>query len=286
MKYSFSGHETFACKQHWLKKGVDHIRLGRSFSDDTAVVDLGVGKNMVTSIRHWVKAFGLLDDQDQPTELASFLFGENGADVYLEDTLTLWLMHYQLIKQKKSSIYSLVFNQFRRERQDFTKEQLMRFLERKIVENQDTVSTATLASDVKVFLNNYLSTNPSDIEEGYTHVLQELDLITRFVLLDDHGHKQEVYRFNMGKKADLPLAALLYIILDQEGGGRSYSLADLANGISSPGTVFLLSEHALSDKLKEIPGEFGVFTETAGNPVLQLRDELDKEEILRHYYEH
>ncbi len=284
MKYSFSGHETFACKQHWLKKGFDYTQTGKSFGDDAAVVHLGVGKNMVTSIRHWIKAFGLLDDQDQPTPIAEFLFGENGADVYLEDTLTLWLLHYQLIKSEKSSIYSLVFNQLRRERQDFTKGHLERFLKRKIEENNEKFSEKTLESDIKVFFNNYLSTNPNDIEEGYTNVLQELNLISHFSVIDDQGKLIDWYRFNVGPKADLPYEALLYILLDQYAGQQSLSLSALANDPASLGNIFLLNEIALADKLKQLPAEYGIFTETAGNPVLQLQPGLNPWDILNNYY--
>ncbi|SEL41315.1 DUF4007 family protein [Parapedobacter koreensis] len=284
MKYSFSGHETFACKQHWLKKGLDYIQTDNSFGDDAAVVHLGVGKNMVTSIRHWVRAFGLLDDQDRPTPIAQFLFGPNGADLYLEDTLTLWLLHYHLIKQGKSSIYNLVFNQFRRERQDFNKGHLERFLKRKIEENQEQFSNKTLESDIKVFINNYLSTDLTDIEEGYTNVLQELNLISHFSGVDDQGKLIDWYRFNVGPKADLPYEVMLYIMLNQYPGQQSLSLAALANDSSSLGNVFLLNEIALADKLKLLPSTYGVFTETAGNPVLQLQPNLDQWEILKTYY--
>src|SRR5690606_11188979 len=123
-KLSFSGHETFACKIYWLKKGYDFVRAGKKSTSDDAVVDLGVGKNMVASIRFWLKAFRIIDDIDETTEFADFIFSENGVDPYLEDQLTLWLLHYQLIKNERASIYSLVFNQFRRERIEFTKEHL------------------------------------------------------------------------------------------------------------------------------------------------------------------
>ena len=43
----FSGHESFACKSHWLKRGYDFVNAGNNFNDDESVVHLGVGKNMV-----------------------------------------------------------------------------------------------------------------------------------------------------------------------------------------------------------------------------------------------
>ena len=55
IKIGFSGHETFVCRHFWLKKGYDFIKSGHSFSQDDAVVRLGVGKNMVTAISFWLK---------------------------------------------------------------------------------------------------------------------------------------------------------------------------------------------------------------------------------------
>jgi len=61
IKFSFSGHEKFHCRQFWLKKGYDFLTAGKNFSDDDAVVALGVGRNMANSIRYWMKVFDLVD---------------------------------------------------------------------------------------------------------------------------------------------------------------------------------------------------------------------------------
>ena len=63
-------------------------------NDDDAVVHLGVGKNMVASIKFWLKAIGLLKDTGLEP-IADHLFDdENGRDPYLEDIGTLWLLHF------------------------------------------------------------------------------------------------------------------------------------------------------------------------------------------------
>lgn len=51
---SFSGHESFPFRHTWLTKGVTAFAKDPTiFSKDEAMVILGVGKNMVQSIRHW-----------------------------------------------------------------------------------------------------------------------------------------------------------------------------------------------------------------------------------------
>ena len=76
IQHSFSGHETFPFRFPWLKKGFDAVRADAGvFSRDDAITTLGVGKNMVRSIRHWCLTAGILQEIRgagaalEPTEL-------------------------------------------------------------------------------------------------------------------------------------------------------------------------------------------------------------------------
>lgn len=97
---SFSGHETFTLRHGWLKKAVDGIRANpRLFADEDAMVDLGVGKNMVRSIRHWALATDILQEFPSTrgaelgtTTFGDLIFGTHGRDPFLEDLNTLGLL--------------------------------------------------------------------------------------------------------------------------------------------------------------------------------------------------
>ena len=105
-KYIFSGHESFPCKTLWLKKGYDFVIQGKDFNSSEAVIDLGVGKNMVAAIRFWLRVFGICEN-DQLTWLGNYLFNdENGKDKYLEDLATLWLLHFHLIYRNDATLYN------------------------------------------------------------------------------------------------------------------------------------------------------------------------------------
>ena len=87
-KYSFSGHETFPFRYTWLPKGVQQVQLHADlFVRDDAMIILGVGKNMVRSIRHWCEAMNLIEASEpgryRPTELGAALFASQGWDPYL-----------------------------------------------------------------------------------------------------------------------------------------------------------------------------------------------------------
>lgn len=96
-RYIFSGHESFPCKSLWLKKGYDFVVQEKNFSNPDAVIDLGVGKNMVASIHYWLRVFKICKG-NQPTWFGRYLFDEtNGKDKYIEDLATLWLLHFSLV---------------------------------------------------------------------------------------------------------------------------------------------------------------------------------------------
>src|SRR3954451_12624351 len=94
IQHAFSGHQTFPFRYPWLKKGFDAVRADPAvFTRDDAITTLGVGKNMVRSIRHWCLAAGILtenrDSGLHPTELGELLLDDEGLDPYLEDPATL-----------------------------------------------------------------------------------------------------------------------------------------------------------------------------------------------------
>src|SRR5579859_306084 len=94
---SFSGHETFTLRHGWLKKAVDAVRADpKVFVNENAMVDLGVGKNMVRSIRHWALAADIVSEAPgtrgaelSVTKFGDLVFGEHGYDPFLEDLNTL-----------------------------------------------------------------------------------------------------------------------------------------------------------------------------------------------------
>jgi hypothetical protein len=291
-KLHFSGHESFACKQFWLKKGFDFAEQRHSFSDETAVVELGVGKNMVNSIRYWSKSFNIIDDNDIASEFGIKIFSENGFDPYLEDTGTIWLLHYNLIKKNKASIYSLLFNEFRKERVDFTKEQFHSFLKRKCNENDTDVkyNENTINSDINVLLKNFSrpdSKSRLEIEDVFSNMFLDLDLITNYKKRNIEEHLIDWYRIEGNTREELPVEILLFVILDNFKSETSISFRQLLVGYNSPGSVFALTAEGLYNKIQQIVNKYNntiVYSETAGNQVLQFKGEINKWDILNEYY--
>ncbi len=281
-KLQFTGHETFHCRNYWLKKGLDHIWQGKGFGED-AVVDLGVGRNMVSSIRFWLRAFDLVDDNDIPNEVAHFLFNDSeGVDPYCEDQATLWLLHYYLTTSKRSSIYHYVFNVFRKQRVEFTEKHLVDFLENVVNQSDDYVHPSSVKKDVKVFINNYtLPAKRKGVEDDFSRLLYELGLVKK---LDNRG---EWYRIENQARKDIPYQIVLFCIRENKDYSDIINLKQLATDIDSVGSVFALSEHGLMEKIEQIvtnhPKEV-VFTDDGGVRILQFKQPIDHWKILKAYY--
>lgn len=283
-KYTFSGHDSFHCRQLWLKKGYDYIKENRSFNDEAAVVRLGVGKNMVSSIRFWLKAFNIIDNKDLPTEFGEKLFNdENGYDPFLEDEASLWLLHYHLVKNGNASIYNIIFNEFRKEKAFFNKEIFVNYIKRIAESNSiSNLNENTIAKDFIVFINLYKNDiEKKEIEESYNGVLSELEILK----IIGKG-KEEQFFIENNERDNLPSAVLLYAILDNSNYGNTISLNNLEFDINSPGSIFALNRSGLLNKISEIVNDNKeiTYTDQAGIKQVQFKNKPEAYTILDHYY--
>jgi hypothetical protein len=282
--YRFSGHETFHCKSFWIKKGYDYIESNLDFKSDRAVIDLGVGKNMVASINFWTHAFDI-QNLGSLTEWSKLIFSDSGFDPYIEKIGTVWLLHLHLLQKDYSSINNVTFNNFRKTRigNEFTEDNLNDFLVRFCLRNGVTVSSNSLKSDVKVFLRNYVNTNTfnsKSIEDDVTTLLTELNLIQEIDGV--YQNNEQVLKFNYNEKESLPALILLYAIKSRFPDNSSISILDIQNEVSE---IFLCNREGTEAKLNDLQ-DLGLLIkkEDAGRYEIQIKTELNCFEILKMYY--
>ncbi|MBR2202895.1 MAG: DUF4007 family protein [Prevotella sp.] len=280
-KYTFSGHESFPCKSLWLKKGYDFIVAGNEFNKPDAVIGLGVGKNMVSSIRYWLKVFGITEN-DEITWMGSYLFNENGGkDQYLEDIATLWLLHFTLAFSAEASLYNMFFCGLQRERARFDREQVVNYVKRKMIEaGKATMFNAnTVKKDVAVLLQNYALPRKPQSNEDYSSLLIDLDLIRQ----DPEGKS---YYFNVDGKRKVTNEIFLYALLKlrEQEQDNTISYETIQDKI---GLIFCMQDYetiemlkALSDKYKK----YFTYSDVAGIKQVQFTADLDSKKILDKYY--
>lgn len=285
--YKFSGHETFQCRHFWLKKGYDFVKDKGEFKSNDALVRLGVGKNMITSISHWMKAFKVADNESGAiTEFGDFIFSENGKDPYLEDVGTLWLLHYNIMSNSsQASIYKLTFEEFRRTRIDseFTAEILFDFITRKLRQEGEAYSEKSLRNDIKVFLRMYQTTSKrgsKSIEDDFSSVLIELDIIDP--VQDTFINGEQVFRIQYNEQRDLDKLIYLYSILDTFEDELSVSFEEIDTEVSAK---YLLNKEGMEAKLTELADSgLIVYKQDAGRKEVQFKSKLNKWDVLNKYY--
>ncbi len=277
-RYSFSGHESFQCKSLWLKKGYDYLSAGNLFTDVDAVAKLGVGKNMVASIRFWLRAFGLTTT-DTLSPVSKYIFDTiTGKDPFSEDINTIWLLHFLLVASEVASVYNLLFVEYQREKKEFTKAGLQSFIKRKcsVSEHKNLYNENTVRKDIGVLLKNYVA--PYDLKtiEDFSAQLIGLGLIV--------GKGNDTYGFKVSNPGDIAPEIILFALTRVKGSDKTVSF-DILQKLS---LIFCLPMVSLIDVIHSIEKIFPdtlVFTDNSGIKNVQFLREIDEFEALDHYYE-
>ena len=273
-KGQFSGHETFPLRHLWLRKAHDAVCRERGgaprslFSDAEAIVTFGVGKNMVSAIRHWALACNIIredGDRYRPTELGRFLFDEKtGRDPFMESPATAWLLQWLIAgRPERTTTWFHAFNHF--SAQTFDREAIATPI-RELCEERgwQRTSAATIRRDVECFVRSYVPRTASELsDDSMEPVLGELGLIRAT------GSKS--FEFRRGPKPGLPDGVFLFALNDfwdrHAPDQNTISVETLAFEPGSPGRVFKLDEHSLVERLVRIgdssQGRFA-WSDTAG----------------------
>lgn len=272
----FSGHETFPLRYGWLKKAFDRVSETEDMPDNRAacwdndaIARFGVGKNMVSSIRHWAKATAIIDEPTgnsvRATPLGQFLFGPKGYDPYMEHPSTLWLIHWQLAAYKDKTTWFWAFSHY--PDLTFERDTFIKRLERLSVDRKwSRVAQATLKNDVACFLRTYVARQTSG-KVGHDDALESP--LTELSLIKAIG-KKDGFRFVRGPKASLGDGMFAYALIVfwlRYPHTATLSFEAIAHAPGSPGRIFLLDENDVAERLSrldDITGGALRWSETAG----------------------
>ena len=275
-------HETFVPRYGWLTKGYSKcVENPDVFKGDNGVVALGVGKNMVRSIRFWCLFSGLLSLGDKgrliPTQLGNKLIGakipgineidwESGWDPYLEDEASLWLLHWQIFTHPEMAVsWPLTFNFLTL--QTFSAQELSAGIIKAASDDERLakLSPNSYKKDAVCLLHMY---RPPVDGDGEIHCpFNCLGLIEK---TQEKGR----FRFSFKERRNLPalifLAACFSFIEVSKISGQTINLNTIVYANDSPGAAFKLPETQCGKLLDQAVSKFDDlhFVETAG--ALQL----------------
>jgi hypothetical protein len=266
MPVKYSGHETFACRYAWLPKALQAIQSDpKVFADeDQAMVELGVGKNMVRSIRFWVEASGMAKPTPvglAPTKLGSLIFETNGWDPFIEDIQTLWLIHWNLTTQTEHPLFAWEFLFNRWHEPELTESGVLKAFAKETDGLSRKLSPVTLQQHLQVFLHTYLPTRgrKGDIaEDNLDCPLTELELLAKIGDREPPGktRRESVYAFRREDKPSISAELFAYCLNEfwQKASPNEQTLPvrALVNGSGSPGQVFKIPESDIYSRVQDL----------------------------------
>jgi hypothetical protein len=302
VSFRFSGHETFPCRYTWLPKAVSHLQRNPILfsDDDDAMVQLGVGKNMVHAIRFWADASGVAETGEisrmNVTPFGKALFGEEGHDPFLEDIRTLWLIHWMLSSNCEEPLFAWNYLLNFWHRSDFTRSEALQTFDREAHRLGRKLSAVTLDHHFTTFLHTYLPTRGAKgeiLEDNLDCPLTELNLIKKIGdrTTADSGRREPIFAFRMEEKPEISQELFAYCLNDYWDKRRrsesTLAFRDVAVGESSPGQVFKLPESAIRDRLETIErdsdGVF-IFQESSALPMVVRGRKTTATDLLARIY--
>ncbi|MGV2839072.1 DUF4007 family protein [Vibrio cyclitrophicus] len=287
MKLKFTGHDTFPLRYGWLFKAVnllyknDNIEKSSDENAREAIVELGVGRNMVNAIRYWAEATGVLATRSvsgrnvqEITPFGRFLFQksagpDSGVDEFLEDIGSIWLVHFYLnFNDDALTSYRYFFNYCNF--QAFEKSKLVDevYMSSATLAGVDPGKKSTVKKDVDCFLHTYTKKSRSSKsinEDHFSSPLSELGLIREvsagFLVSE------------LAERRSLPTKIFSYALCKfiqretKDSNANSIDFDSLLSKPGSPGRIFRMSEvglsHALDEAAKESDGHIS-WTDSLG----------------------
>lgn len=291
-KIKLKGNESFNFREGWLRKGIRCIQKHPTlFSRDDVMEQLGVGSKMVKSIKYWLRATGICEERciNSGKERGFYLtedFGQiiNEYDRYFDDIFTLFILHYQIVKNDSlCMVWNIFFNEYNGF--DFTKDEMTdvckSFLNKRIEEG-NSFSEKSFADDCSSVIKMYYSASEfEDPEESLQCPLVSLGLISNSTRLKNAYIKTAPARGVLDK-----LAVLYVIVSNLTEGKNSVSINELVKEPNNIGHTFNLNRVKTNEYLDQLRvAGYLTINRTAGLDMVYLNRDIELSDILVEYYE-
>jgi hypothetical protein len=266
--YRISGHESFPCRYTWLPKAVRGLDNGNSklFTDeDAAMVELGLGKNMVRSARFWAQVAGMITPLAKgagtgykPSDFGLALLGPEGCDPFLEDIRTLWLIHWKLSTNKQNPLLAWDYLLNRWQEPDLVYSAALDALAKEVARQEGSLSRVTIEQHLDTFLHTYAPTRGRKgevVEDNLDSPLIELELLIK--VGNRAGENAEpIYAFRREEKPEITPELFLYCLNEfwdsRHANDKSLTFREVAHGHGGPGQIFKLPEEDVRARVESL----------------------------------
>lgn len=246
LRMGYGQHQSFYLRVNWLRKAIRQLREEPKFLfKEEAAEQIGLGKNMVQSLKHWVFAAEIVDDKTDQT-ISTFGDLMNSHDPYIEIKDTASIIHYHLVDDKEPcTAWYWFFNHY--SIKSSSKEHITNeFLTWINVNETKKPSVNSVKRDIDCLIRLYCEKDKvDDPEEVIQSPLSIIGLL--------HEEKSIVTKRNM-RFSDIGLGALMYCLLrfHEKSEVSSITVNDLEKNELLWGRVFHLQRNEIIKALEEL----------------------------------
>jgi len=203
-----TGHQSFHLRSNWFPKAFDAIENNIDIFSKKGLVDaidrLGIGSNMVMSLRYWLRAFNIAERKGN-----NYFLKENAKVLYkydrtLQNLFSKWILHIWFCEN--SAIWQMYYIQDRVV--TFSKDQLIDRLIIKLKEKDHSIERKTLKELTNVFIRVYFGSERIDPEENMQSPLADLKILEKI--------SKNEFRFRVIQDLDLPIEIVHYILITKQ----------------------------------------------------------------------
>ena len=279
IKLKLKRHESFSIREGWLAKGIKNIKENsKTFSSAESTDILGIGTNMVKSLRYWMSATCLAKEENRETTLTEFGELIDKYDSYLEDIFSWWLIHIKMMLNIDDAyIYNLFFNKCGKKsssKRDIY-EQLASNLKNEKLEYNENILQDEVSMIIKTYAIDEKIDNP---ENNFISPLSELNLIKKI--------DRDTYERNKPDYRNLNYLIVFYLI-EQLLDNKDYiSIDELLKLDNSPAKLLNLDKNLINEYLDEMKRNgLVLINRTAGLNMVYFQKKLSLEDIMKEYFE-
>lgn len=280
VKLRLKRHGSFSIREGWFEKAIDSIKDNDKsvFGKENGVATLGIGANMVTSLRYWLIASEVIMEKNSMfTEFGKLLVEY---DPYLDSDFSWWMIHQHLASNFKGApIFNIVFNRFNIK--NFTKETMNQFVLNYMQENGiDMSNSSQVDADTTVLLKTYIKERVNNPEDNLNSPLGKLGLLKK--------NSEGLFNFTQPSYEVLPYQVVYYGLLsclDEDEMKNGINIDDLINKENSPSRIFKLDKNLLYLYLNDMrQSEIVTINKTAGLNMLYLQQIKSEKEIFEDFF--
>lgn len=280
-KVRLKGNESFILREGWIKKGLTEVEKNpKIFSDKDAVVYLGIGSNMVKSLKFYLTTMNLIKNKEgknngvELTNLAKLILEY---DKYLEDIFTIYLLHLNFVLDDYNAfVANYIFNNFDNTKLD--KENIQDQIEEYLKYNNISYSDKSLKDDINSFIKMYTKSEIEDPETDLNSPFSDLYLFKKINNVKINKIKSEYSNLNMY----VVYYALIKMLKEDK---NNISIESILNTKDSVGKLLNLDKSLLNVYLEEMK-KAGLIeiNKTAGLDMIYFNHILTEEEIIKEYF--